>query len=1324
MTLGPGRTMFGRESGDILLPDPEASALHAELEFTKGAVIVRDLGSRNGTWREGQRLPQFALYRGQSFRCGMTDITLVDIADASAPVAGGTASGRDEGHASSATQPSGRAAQTLSRGVLDPPSAAGTQPGTPPGISPGISPGTEGPAKTLVGVPTPTAVPGPLAGAPSAPVAVPGPLAGAPSAPVAVPGHPPLPGPVAMPPVVAPPTAGAPAPVSPAPSAPIAPVANAVIKLGDAQPRKAKRRPAESSARRGRLLKRLLVGTLVVGALGGLVFGIVSLLSGRNHAFLQKLAREMPQDTVGVLALSSPRAGLDLLGDEVPTEIREEAAKDLGFDPFDPETFTGWGIDVDAPLGVSLLDGSGMVAVSVGVSDGDALRTALSSTAATILQADEDLRWIERSFGETEGLWLDEPLVVAALRPKDRAIFVVGGDADAVSRHAKAIAETSRGQTLADRPGFGEIVADPGNLLVGLYIDGGSGRAAVPGKGMEVMAIRMGLADIDGVAMLLSDDGPRVHLSMQTIMREDVKAVTMFEGTTRKGALLEQIPGPVLAELDGVFSPDQLESSLSAASLPMGLGLASKALEEEFREQTSLDLRRDILANLDGQFGYVLRRLPDSPRTPKPKPEPEPEASEAQAPRGPDMLLFAGLRDEAAAKSTAERFFGTMQQDLDLELEQIEGTTVYVVDQKPRLSYFIHRGMLIGAVGDVDLAPLIKGDGESFIKSARIPAIERALERGGLLAGFVDLHELVGKIRQGLDPDDQDQMDQWAPVLSPLEALTLRGELDSRTFAVRWTLHTSAEHGLPTLARGLTKVAGAELAKKLARKRRRERCESLIDHIVALMKAELEGADIEDELIERRFELMDECRKDETTDAEIDCMLGAQSLDALTRCEDTAAPNAGEGDGGMTPADVLEQPEPTKPPYVEDIWPHTRPSGTATGRPDNAVNYAVPLGEDPAIRGPQGALVTVVMFGDFQCPYSQRVLDTLDRLLAKDREIRLVFRHNPLAMHDEADIAARAAIAAGTQGKFWPMHDKLYDNQHALSEANFRIWAGELGLDLARFDRDYHDSATAARVQADIATAKKFGATGTPSFFVNGRYLGGAQPLHAFEEVVTEEKARAELYVERRGNTRKRLYTDMIEHFAPEVVTAPTTPVAPPVGEKRYTIDTTGLPRRGTAGFARVEIIECGDLDCPFCQRATATLAKVLADYSGKVALLWLHNPLSFHKGAEPAARAAAAAHEQGKFWDMHDKLIDDRDKRSDRDFVDYARELGLDTGRFEADLHAPSIKARVTAQQTVCTDNDAKGTPTFFINGRLLAGAQSYDRFKEIIDQELSGGI
>src|SRR5690606_35659790 len=228
--------------------------------------------------------------------------------------------------------------------------------------------------------------------------------------------------------------------------------------------------------------------------------------------------------------------------------------------------------------------------------------------------------------------------------------------------------EAKDGETLADRPAFAELERERGDLLLAMYVDGASGRAAVPGEGMAVMAARMALADLDGFALLLADDGPRVHVSAQTIMREDARAVTMFEDVRRKGELLERIPAPVLAELDGVFAPDQLKGLASAAGFGVGAALWGGKIEQEFREQTGLDLRTDLLDNLDGQFGWALRALPGKDQTPD---------------DGIGMLGFAGINDEDAAKRSAERFFGKMQDELHLALEQVEGTTVYVANERP-----------------------------------------------------------------------------------------------------------------------------------------------------------------------------------------------------------------------------------------------------------------------------------------------------------------------------------------------------------------------------------------------------------------------------------------------------------------------------------------------------------------------------------------------------------------------------------------------------------------------------------------------------------------
>ncbi len=111
----------------------------------------------------------------------------------------------------------------------------------------------------------------------------------------------------------------------------------------------------------------------------------------------------------------------------------------------------------------------------------------------------------------------------------------------------------------------------------------------------------------------------------------------------------------------------------------------------------------------------------------------------------------------------------------------------------------------------------------------------------------------------------------------------------------------------------------------------------------------------------------------------------------------------------------------------------------------------------------------------------------------------------PLSFHAKAPAAHRAAEAAHKQGKFWEMHDKIFDNQRAISEANYIVWAGEIGLDVERFKKDSADSGTQKRIDTDVKDAQAVGASGTPAFFINGKYLSGAQPFDRFKTIIDEE---------------------------------------------------------------------------------------------------------------------------------------------------------------------------------------------------------------------------
>jgi protein-disulfide isomerase len=161
-------------------------------------------------------------------------------------------------------------------------------------------------------------------------------------------------------------------------------------------------------------------------------------------------------------------------------------------------------------------------------------------------------------------------------------------------------------------------------------------------------------------------------------------------------------------------------------------------------------------------------------------------------------------------------------------------------------------------------------------------------------------------------------------------------------------------------------------------------------------------------------------------------------------------------------------------------------------------------------RGDPEAKIAVVEFSDFQCPFCGRALPTLDQVeKAYGDKVRIVFKHLPLAMHAKAPAAHAAAEAAHRQGKFWAMHDKIFANQAEMSPEKYREYAQEIGLDLARFERDVADASLKKRIDDDAAEAARLGVTGTPAFFVNGRYLAGAVPFERIKALLDEDLGKA-----------------------------------------------------------------------------------------------------------------------------------------------------------------------------------------------------------------------
>jgi len=168
----------------------------------------------------------------------------------------------------------------------------------------------------------------------------------------------------------------------------------------------------------------------------------------------------------------------------------------------------------------------------------------------------------------------------------------------------------------------------------------------------------------------------------------------------------------------------------------------------------------------------------------------------------------------------------------------------------------------------------------------------------------------------------------------------------------------------------------------------------------------------------------------------------------------------------------------------------------------------IEVAADDASWGPVDAPVQIVEFSDFQCPFCSRVTPTLKQIKdAYGDKVRIVFRHLPLQMHPEAVPAAIASECAREQDKFWPYHDKLFENQRALAAADLKRYAEEVGLDKQQFDQCLDTGKYRDDVMQDMQTAQQLGINGTPAFFINGRFLNGAVPFEQFKQVIDEELA-------------------------------------------------------------------------------------------------------------------------------------------------------------------------------------------------------------------------
>ena len=255
-------------------------------------------------------------------------------------------------------------------------------------------------------------------------------------------------------------------------------------------------------------------------------------------------------------------------------------------------------------------------------------------------------------------------------------------------------------------------------------------------------------------------------------------------------------------------------------------------------------------------------------------------------------------------------------------------------------------------------------------------------------------------------------------------------------------------------------------------------------------------------------------------------------------------------------------------------------------------------------------------------------------------QVRIVWKDHPLGFHNLAEPASELAAFAFKEKKnagFWAVYRLLLDVQPDFDDATLERVAKDAGLDAAKAMAAVRAHKFKQSIDADADLADDVDAPGTPTFFINGRRLAGAQPFEQFQALIDEALAKARELV-KNGTPPKKVYD--------AIMTTAEGPALPP--KKAIGPAPAGAAFRGRAD-AKVVIQEFADFQCPFCARVEPTLVEVLKTYGQRVKLVWRHRPLSaIHSDAALASEAAQEALKQkgmAGFWKMHDALFESLEK-------------------------------------------------------------------------------
>jgi protein-disulfide isomerase len=433
---------------------------------------------------------------------------------------------------------------------------------------------------------------------------------------------------------------------------------------------------------------------------------------------------------------------------------------------------------------------------------------------------------------------------------------------------------------------------------------------------------------------------------------------------------------------------------------------------------------------------------------------------------------------------------------------------------------------------------------------------------------------------------------------------------------------------------------------------------------------------------------------------------GGANTDAGTAEEE---PEPSEGGSAAEELDDIEDVEQDEVPLPALA---ALPAVTGSAYPNEA-RAALPVTADAPIWGPREAWVTIVIFGDLECPHTKRLYRALRH--AKNEfgpTLRLVWRHRPVSTHPTALGAARMVAGAHTArgtAFAWKLIDQILASSAPLGQDQLEQWVSRAGED----SRAWLESpAVAAALDRDLELTGRFRIRHTPTLYVNGLELVGERSASQLSPIIAKE-LQSSLTVVASGVPKDALYAARVEKNLIGIGKDPPERACPENGTS---------PSRGALS-PLVTLVEFCDFESKFCKQVQPTLETLLARHRNEVRLVFKHLPLEEHPLARPAANfaieAGALAAVEG-FWRAERALFEAQPRIDDPGLLEIARSLRLDESALMRAAKTDKHASRIVADLRLADELEVNGVPTFFINGRRMAGAQPLAKFSAIVAEEI----